>query len=206
MRIVKQSVELESITPNAVQLIERAGRTCYKSEDRVTDDSAEAFVKMILKRGHHSVIEHAAQASFRVICDRGVSHEFVRHRLMSFSQESTRYCNYAKGKFGGEIAVIELGFTGDMRRVWEGAMLAAETAYLSLVEAGAPPQFARSVLPTCLKTELVATANFREWRHFLKLRTAPAAHPQMREVAYMIADILLEHARVCFEDVVSPER
>lgn len=204
MRIVGQEVWLEQITPAALQLIERAGRTCYKSEDRITEESAAAFVKMILQRGHESVLEHAI-ASFRVVCDRGVSHEFVRHRLASYSQESTRYCNYAKNKFGEEITVIlpPAFETGSLEwHEWAAAVKAAEVSYLNLIRMGAPPEMARSVLPTCLKTELVATANFREWRHFLRLRTSPKAHPQMREVAGEIGRILLVECPAVFEDVI----
>lgn len=204
MRVEQLSVSLEFITPNALQLIERAGRTCYKSADKITDDSAETFVKMVLARGHESVVEHP-YASFRVVSDRGVSHEFVRHRLMSYSQESTRYCNYGRGKFRNEIAVIEPPRLSEYdKAVWKSAMEDAERSYMALIKNNVAPQIARSVLPICLKTEFVATANFREWRHFLKLRTSPAAHPMMREVAHMISAILLDHARVCFEDVVSP--
>lgn len=186
MQIVPQSVTLEFITPNAAQLIERAGRTCYKSEDRITPDSAAKFVKMILERGHESVLEHAV-ASFRVVCDRGVSHEFVRHRLMSYSQESTRYCNYGKAE---SITVIEPPGLGVDVAQWFKAVEVAENTYLGMIRQGFRPEIARSVLPTCLKTEFVATANFREWRHFLKLRASPKAHPQIQEVAYMIGNIL----------------
>lgn len=199
MNIVSQSVILEAITPNAMQLIERAGRTCYKSEDKITDESAIAFVKMILERGHESVIEHAS-ASFRVVTDRGVSHEFVRHRLMSYSQESSRYCCYAKAKYGSEITVVEPpGLNDTQKAVWLTATRSAEASYMTLIGAGCPPEIARSVLPTCLKTEFVATANFREWRHFLRLRTSPKAHPQMREIANMIGEILKRECPPIFE-------
>ena len=200
MKIVPQSVVLEFITPDATKLIEVAGRTCYKSEDKITLESAAKFVKMLYERGHESVLEHP-YASFRVICDRGVSHEFVRHRLMSYSQESTRYCNYSKAKHGNEITIIEPpGLTMAMRVSWEHIMRQSELAYLAMLADHATPEIARSVLPTCLKTELVATANFREWRHFLKLRTSAKAHPQMREVAIMIGRILLESCPPVFED------
>jgi len=200
MKIVWQSVKREFIIPNAQKLIEVCGRTCYKSEDKITAESAAKFVKMLLERGHESVIEHG-WASFRVVCDRGVSHEFVRHRLMSYSQESTRYCNYGKEKFGGEITVIEPpGLTGETRDLWIASIRMAEHSYLGMITMGVPPEIARSVLPTCLKTELVATANLREWRHFLKMRTSTKAHPQMREVAIMIGRILLENCPEVFAD------
>jgi len=201
MRIVRQEVFLEHITPSAALLIERAGRTCYKSEDRITADSAAKFIKMLLERGHESVIEHA-YASFRVICDRGVSHEFVRHRLFSYSQESTRYCNYAQEKYGEEIAVIEPPGMNSMARVlWARSVHEAQLSYKGMLGQGCKPEIARSVLPNCLKTELVATANFREWRHFLRLRTSPKAHPQMREIAKDIGRILLHECPEVFDDM-----
>jgi len=203
MRIVPQSVKLEFITPTPTQPIEVAGRTCYKSEDKITLESAAKFIDMLYERGHESVIEHP-YASFRVVCDRGVSHEFVRHRLFSYSQESTRYCNYGKDKFGNEITVIEPpGLTIPQRRSWEHIMRQSELAYLAMLADHARPEIARSVLPTCLKTELVAIANFREWCHFLRLRTSPKAHPQMQEVANMIGKILLRECPEVFKHVVS---
>lgn len=198
MKIVKPSVELLSITPMAEMLLERAGRVCYKSEDKITDTSHIQFLKMIRQRGHESVVEHAS-ATFIVVCDRGVTHEFVRHRLASYSQESTRYCNYTKGKFGNEITVIKPpGMTEEQERAWEAAMLYAERQYGDMIAAGAAPQIARSVLPNSLKTEIVATMNFRSWGHFIKLRTSTAAHPQMREVANQIRDILMAQAPTVF--------
>jgi thymidylate synthase (FAD) len=194
MRIVQPSVSLEWITLEAMKAIERAGRVCYKSEDKITDESAQAFCRMIYQKGHESVLEHGV-ASLRIVCDRGVSHEIVRHRLASYSQESTRYCNYSKEKFGNEIAVIcPPGLNSHEYVHWENAVVSAERAYFELIRAGQSPQIARSVLPTCLKTELVMTTNFREWKHFLKLRTDKASHPQMQEVAFMVKDIL---AREC---------
>lgn len=185
MKIVKPSYEI--VTPidrfTVLRQIEAAGRTCYKSEEKITEDSASRFVKMVIKRGHHSVIEHFS-FSVRFICDRGVSHEIVRHRLASYSQESTRYCNYSADKFGGEITVIEPpDITLEQAIAWHGAMQQAECSYFDMITHGATPQIARSVLPNSLKTEIVMTANLREWRHFFMLRTDKAAHPQMRELA-----------------------
>ena len=199
MRFVKPSVELLWITPNALQTIEISGRVCYKSEDKITQDSATTFVKMIKQRGHESVVEHAC-ASFRIVCDRGVSHEIVRHRIASYSQESTRYCNYSKDKFGNEISVIEPPIkTPQAYAAWSHSVHAAERDYQAMISAGESPQIARSVLPNCLKTEIVMTANFREWLHFIDLRTSSAAHPQMREVALMIQAILAKECPEIFE-------
>lgn len=198
MKIVEPSVELMWITPDPYQNIERAGRTCYKSEDKITDDSAVKFCGMIKQRGHESVVEHAV-ASFKIVCDRGVSHEIVRHRVASYSQESTRYCNYSKDKFGNEISVIiPPDLTPDQEATWRWAMEHIEQKYFEMLKFGASPQIARSVLPNSLKTEIVMTANFREWLHFINLRTSPAAHPQIRPIAESIRKILAQHCPTIF--------
>jgi len=160
--------------------LERCGRTAYKSEDRITAGSAEKFIAGILKRGHESVIEHVS-ISVRLICDRGVTHEIVRHRLVAYTQESTRYCNYAKR---GVTFIRPFFWESDAPQYlrWIVAIQQAERSYNLLIENGASPQEARSVLPNSLKTEIVVTANLREWSHILQLRTSEAAHPQMREL------------------------
>ena len=183
--------------------IERAGRVCYKSEAKITDESCKTFVKNLIERGHEAMIEHVS-LSVKFICDRGVSHEIVRHRIASYAQESTRYCNYSADKFGNEIAVIRpCFFTDDDSRyeIWREAMLAAEKSYFALLAAGATPQEARAVLPNSLKTELIVTMNLREWRHFFKLRTDAAAHPQMREIACALLDKLKSLIPVVFDDI-----
>lgn len=190
MKIIKPSVEiLDNITPvEVLKKLELCGRVCYKSEDKITDESAVKFISNIIKQGHESVLEHVS-FSVRFICDRGVTHEMVRHRIASYSQESTRYCNYSKGQFNGEITVIEPCFLvpgTEGYDMWYKACQMAEQYYFSMLDWGCSPQEARAVLPNSLKTEIVMTANIREWRHFLKLRTSPAAHPQMREVANML--------------------
>lgn len=205
MKIIKPYIELIDAPDYGAMLkkIERIGRVCYKSEGKITEDSAEGFIRGIIKRGHESVIEHAS-ISVLVVCDRGVSHEIVRHRIASYSQESTRYCNYSKGDFGGEITVIEPCF---LERgvgawyIWENECARAEMAYFDMLEYGCSPQEARDVLPNSLKTELVMTMNLREWRHFIKLRTSPAAHPQMCEVANIIAEDFTQRYPVFFEDL-----
>lgn len=205
MKIIKPSVSVIA-PPQYNELlwrIENAGRTCYKSDDKVKDGSAEQFVENIVKRGHEAVLEHCS-LSVRFICDRGVSHEIVRHRLAAYCQESTRYCNYSKGKFGGEISVIQPCFMESKDpgyKAWENACLTAETAYFELLNIGCTPQEARSVLPNSLKTEVVMTADLREWRHFLRLRCSPAAHPQMREVALLLLSILKGLYPVFFADI-----
>lgn len=194
MNIIKASVELVNAPDYQTMLntIEQAGRVCYKSEDKIEEGSAERFVQAILNHGHEAVIEHSL-ITVKFICDRGVSHEIVRHRLASYCQESTRYCNYSKSKFCNEITVIEPcylkpGTAGYL--LWRRACKTAEIAYMDMLDNGATPQEARAVLPTSTKTEVVMSANIREWRHFLRLRNAPAAHPQMQEVARMLQHLL----------------
>jgi thymidylate synthase (FAD) len=183
--------------------IEEYGRVCYKSEDRITEDSAKRFVENLIKRGHESVLEHKS-VTVKFVCDRGVSHEIVRHRLASYSQESTRYCNYSKDDFGSEITVIEPCFLvpgTEGYKLWEGACLVAEQMYFKMLDWGCTPEEARAVLPNSLKTELVMTANLREWRHFFKLRTSPAAHPQMRELTVPLLSEFKEKIPVVFDDI-----
>jgi thymidylate synthase (FAD) len=198
MKIVQQSHEI--LTPpehiaGMLKRIELCGRVCYKSEDRITDDSAERFVAMLIRRGHESVLEHEA-ITVRFVCGRGVSHELVRHRLASYSQESTRYCNY-----GDEIAVIDARpWLGSRVSVvtWETAMREAEMQYQHMIQDGATPQHARGVLPIDVKTEIVMSANLREWRYVFRLRCAKAAHPQIRALMTGLRDELAELLQVVF--------
>ena len=205
MKIIKPDVQF--ITPidgaTILKRLEQCGRVCYKSEDKITEGSAEKFVAGIIKRGHEAVLEHCS-FTVKFICDRGVSHEIVRHRMASYCQESTRYCNYGKGKFGEEITVIEPCFLEPGSRAydyWRDACEGVEIRYFDMLAEGCTPQEARSVLPNSLKTEVVMTANIREWRHFLKLRCSPAAHPQMREVALILLDKVHWLIPVCFDDI-----
>ena len=186
-----------------LQKIEKIGRVCYKSEELITEDSAETFVRNILKRGHESVIEHE-KISVKMVCDRGVTHEIVRHRVASYSQESTRYCNYQKDKFGNELTFIKPVFWSEDSEeyaVWKHMMQQCEEQYMHLIRLGASPQEARSILPNSLKTEIVVTMNLREWRHFFRLRTAGAAHPQMREIACMVLEEFRRQIPVVFDEL-----
>lgn len=207
MKIISASFEI--LTPINSQsilcAIETAGRTCYKSESFVTSETAVPFVRDLLKRGHESVLEHQS-VSVRVICDRGVSHEIVRHRLASYSQESTRFCNYGKS---GELTFIQPCFWSDYGGTeytsWYLAMMQAEYHYLLLIEQGASPQQARSVLPNSVKTEIVMTMNLREWRHFFKLRAVGVTgkpHPQMLEITIPMLSAFKEKIPVVFDDIV----
>ena len=210
MKIIEPSVELiDDFDAAAImRKLELAGRVCYKSEGNIKDDSAEKFIRAIIKRGHESVIEHAA-ISFKIICDRGVTHELVRHRIgASYSQESTRYCDYSAGKFGGELTFIKPCFWREDDKnfkLWRSTMELIEKNYLALRAGGARPEEARSILPNSLKTEIFVTMNLRELRHFIKLRTAKAAHPQMREVALKIYQILAEKLPAVFDDLKPAE-
>ena len=206
MLIIKPSVEI--ITPiqatTVMKRIEEIGRTCYKSEAKMTKGSEAKFVEKLINSGHESVLEHCT-LSIRFTVDRGVSHEIVRHRIASYSQESTRYCNYAQDKFGKEITVIEpcyLEPNTSRYLIWKTTCESCEIAYMALLGQGCKPEEARAVLPMSLKTELVMTANIREWRHFLKQRCSPAAHPQMREVALDLRGQLVEGLPHLFKDLV----
>jgi thymidylate synthase (FAD) len=205
MKAIKAGFEIidELNGSEILKKIELCGRVCYKSEGKIKEGSAEKFVAAIIRNGHESVIEHVS-FTVKFIVDRGVSHEMVRHRLASYSQESTRYCNYSKDDFQSEITFIEPyylaeGSPGWME--WMLAMEAAEKAYFNLLNIGHSPQEARSVLPNSLKTEVVMTANLREWRLFFKLRTSMAAHPQMREVTRPLLDKLKTIIPVVFDDI-----
>lgn len=208
MKIIKASYEIINMIringSDILKDIESVGRTCYKSEEKITDYSAVKFIKMLLNRGHEAMIEHNS-ISVRFVCDRGISHELVRHRIASFGQESTRYCNYSSDKFGNEIAVIKPIFWNDEEsanfKLWKCAMRNAESLYFTLLEEGASPQEARSVLPNSLKTEIVMTMNIREWRHFFSLRCDTPAHPQMRELTIPLLKDMSDLIPVVFDDL-----
>lgn len=209
MKTVKASFKiLTEIDPKSILCaIELAGRTCYKSESTITTETAEPFVRNLIKRGHESVLEHQS-VSVRVICDRGVSHEIVRHRLASYSQESTRFCNYGNS---GDVVFIDPCFWEDNDKqygLWYRAMAQAENMYLVLLDGGASPQEARSVLPNSLKTEIVMTMNLREWRHFFKLRAVGAAgkpHPQMLEITIPMLEAFKNSIPIVFDDIIVKE-
>jgi thymidylate synthase (FAD) len=200
MKVIEQSWNWMQVPSMPLENIETAGRTCYKSEDKISEGSAEKFIQNILERGHESVIEHVS-ASVKFITNRGVTHELVRHRLCSFSQESTRYVNYQnkpmefiKPIWWDKWSVIE-------KDLWLTSMENAENSYLALLIAGSIPQQAREVLPNSLKTEIITTANLREWRHIFKLRCSPGAHPQMR--ALMISCLMgfKKEIPILFDDI-----
>lgn len=199
MKIVKPSVHfLDDFKPNVILTkLENAGRTCYKSENKTTADSAGKFIKMLIEHGHESVLEHV-NVSVKFICDRGVSHELVRHRLASYSQESTRYVKYDDIEV---IKPIDLVEHSKEYAIWCFAMTEAERCYKALKKLGVANDVARSVLPTCLKTEVVVTANLREWRHILKLRTSKAAHADIRYLMLNLLDAFKKCIPVVFDDI-----
>ena len=225
MKLLKANFEI--LTPisdggiKELRHIEKIGRVCYKSEGKITEDgeSAKKFVKMLIDRGHEAMIEHSSM-SVKFVVDRGVSHELVRHRIASFAQESTRYVNYSLDKFGNEINVIDIfgGIKLDnkMKNIdaqtinfiineWYQAMGDAEKHYMKMMELGATPQIARSVLPNSTKTEITITANYREWRNFFKLRVPSTAHPQMREVTIPLLKELKTRLPIIFDDIETEE-
>ena len=173
--------------------IELAGRTCYKSESKIHDDSATRFIKNILSLKHYSVVEHG-MLSFRVICDRAVSHQWVRHRLKSYSQESQRYCCYTKKKFGGDIQFIRpIEMSEKSYEIFNEAVIAAESYYFNLIKNGEPPEIARCVLPNSTKTEFVVSANLRTWIEFLPKRLSKHAQADIRFLANQVLDIIDIH-------------
>ena len=216
MKLIKPSYQIlsEVNSDKILENIELAGRTCYKSEDLITNDSSKNFVSMIISRGHESVLEHE-KITIKFICDRGVSHEIVRHRIASFSQESTRYCNYSRDKFDNQLTFIipnwlnidecEIINTPRLNLsdsdLWLNSMQYAESNYNRLIVLGWKPEQARSILPNSLKTEIVVTANLREWRTIFKQRTAKTAHPQMRELMRPLLDELKIKLQPIFDDI-----
>lgn len=190
-----------------LEKIEKVARTCYKSEGKIQEGSAAKMVASIIKSGHEAMLEHAS-VTVKFVVDRGISHELVRHRLASFAQESTRYCNYSKDDFGSEITFIipeYLEYKSEGWNIWKESMKQAEDAYFKMLDFGLSPQQARAVLPNSLKTEVVMTANLREWRHFFKLRalgTTGKPHPQMLEVTVPLLEDFKQMIPVVFDDLV----
>lgn len=212
MRVINAGYEIISELNGAEILkhIERCARVCYKSEDRITDGSAEKMVAALIRSGHEAMLEHYS-FTVKFICDRGVSHELVRHRLSSFAQESSRYCCYAKDKFGKELTFINPCFwepDSDNYARWFHEMDESEKTYLAMIESGATPEQARDILPTSIKTEIVMTANLREWRHFFKLRAEGVTgkpHPQMLEITIPLLKELKQKIPVIFDDIMSED-
>lgn len=209
MKVINQSYEILTDLSDPIKTllkpIEVAGRTCYKSEDKITDDSCLKFCKMLIDRDHTAMLEHS-QISVRFITSRSIANEIVRHRIASYAQVSTRYCNYSKDKFGSEIRVIEpeelLPNTSSVYQKWYDLCKESESTYMGLVgEDGVKPEIAREVLPLCLATELVVTANIRSWRNIFSLRTSVFAHPQIRRLMISLLEDLTSKIPVLFDDI-----
>ena len=212
IRVINAGYEIISDLNGAEILkhIERCARVCYKSEDRITDGSAEKMVAALIRSGHEAMLEHYS-FTVKFICDRGIANELVRHRIASFAQESSRYCCYAKDKFGKELTFINPCFwepDSDNYARWFHEMDEAEKTYLAMIESGATPEQARDILPMSIKTEIVMTANLREWRHFLKLRAEGVTgkpHPQMLEITIPFLNELKQKIPVVFDDIMSED-
>lgn len=220
MKIIEPSYEiLTDIDENLIlKQIELSGRTCYKSEDKITDDatSATKLVSQLIKNGHGAMLEFA-DVTVKFIHSRGFSHEMVRHRMCSFAQESTRYCNYSNEKFGNELTFINpywltekwieehsmdmpLQHSGKPIMIWQNTMERIEKEYFNLLDCGLQPQAARGILPNDLKTEIVVKANIREWRHIFGLRAATPAHPDMRRVMIPLLEEFQKRMPILFTD------
>lgn len=207
MKVIHSSYEIFTDLTNSVETIlkpiERAGRICYKSENNITDDSCIQFCKMLCERGHEAMIEHS-HLSVKFTIDRAIANELVRHRICSFAQESTRYCSYNKNKFGNEIKVIvpdELEQDIVNYSIWYESCLHAENAYMALLSNNVKAEIARDVLPLSTATEILVTANIREWRQIFRLRTSAFAHPQMRSIMRDLLSELKTKIPVLFDDI-----
>lgn len=207
MKIINAGYQIITHLPSDEMLerLELAGRKCAKSEDRITSESKVKFVQDIINRGHESVLEHV-HISVIIICDRGVSHELVRHRIASYSQESTRYCNYGKC---GEVTFIKPCFWEEKSKLydlWYEASFQSERAYLLMLRDGATPQEARTVLNNSTKTEIFVTMNIRAWRNFFKLRVIGLfgkPHPQMLEIAAPMLTEFQARYPIVFDDITA---
>lgn len=203
MKIIDQSYQ---ILWNPGDVIEQAARTCYRSEDKITEDSSsDKLIKdLLVARGHTAMLEHSV-LSVEFVTDRAIANELVRHRLCSFAQESTRYCNYSKDKFDGELTFIRPEWIDGRSQfgtaAWSSTCYTAERYYKALLKGGLKPEDARCILPLSLAAKLVMTTNYAEWRHILKLRTAKGAHPQMRALMIPLLKELQEKIPVIFDDI-----
>lgn len=207
MNVVKPSFEILRPTSieegiKTLQFIEDCARVCYKSEGMKTEVSWMSLITKLLEKKHFPMFDHGSM-SVKFVTSRGIGNELTRHRMAAFAQISTRYCNFSKDKFGSEITVIqpsELTKKEDIE-CWTAAMLATELAYMQLLKNGHTAQIARDVLPLCLQTEIIMTADLTEWHHVFKLRTAKAAHPHMRE---LMIPLLMETRKIfplVFDDI-----
>ena len=208
MKVIEQYSEIIPVGDgyngyDIIEHLEKVGRTCYKSTDKITEGSAEKFIRGIVKSGHGSVIEHFS-LTVRFVTSRDVTHQIVRHRLASFAQESQRYVNYTLDRFGSEIVFIKPVYLEENTppyNVWKSSCEIAESSYFNLVESGLTAEEARAVLPNCCKTELIMTANLRELRHFFEVRCNNHAQLPIRLLALDLLDQMHHYVPVVFEDL-----
>lgn len=217
MKLIQPKVEiLDKLDGQAIlERIERVARTCYKSEDKITEGSAQKLVKRLIESKHEAMLEFV-DVTVKFTCDRITSQSICRHRLASYAQESTRYCNYSKDKFGNELTFIIPSWVTEsedilnkdcmsMEKYDTGyfirALKEAEESYFTLLNQGWKPQQARMVLPMSIKTEINMKCNLREWRHFFKLRCSTAAHPDIRKLALDLLNQMHEQIPVIFDDL-----
>jgi len=206
MKIIKPRYEIMTDIKGDYTLkhLEKCIRVCYKSENLIKPDSHLGLLKRIMDNRHESVLEHT-NISVMFECNRGFSHELVRHRHCAFSQESTRYCNYSKGKFSKEITVIEPdsfnSWTEGQQVLWKKAMLDSEANYMNLINSGISTEYARGALPIDVKTTIVISTSVREWRTIFKLRTSKNAHPSMRQLMIPLLGEFKSSIALVFDDI-----
>jgi thymidylate synthase (FAD) len=205
MKVTTHSYKILSKLPGVDDLkaLELIGRNCYKSEGKVTENSYERFLSMLIERGHEGILEHES-ITVRFITDRAVSHQLVRHRLCSFAQESQRYCNYSKYGFGSNVTFVKPSLFDEGTPAyaeWYSQCEAAEKSYFRLLDIGVKPEDARSVLPNCTKTEIIMTANLRQWRHMFRMRTDPAAQYEIRALMQCLLMQFKSQIPIIFDDL-----
>lgn len=205
MKIIDAWIEVEDFDAKRImQNLERACRTCYRSEDKITDTSYETLLKNCVNRGHESILEHE-KITIRMCCDVGVYKDLTRHRIASFSIESTRYCNYSKDKFDNEIKFIKpVNFEEDTKQYneWLACMQYLQRSYNYLaIEEHCTPDQLRMLLPHSTAAEVTMTANIREWKHILELRCSKMTHPAVRQLMIPLLLKFKQEMPVIFEDI-----
>ena len=203
MKIIEPTIEVEDVDyKNIMKILERACRTCYRSEGKITDDSYKKLLTNCITRGHESVLEHE-KITVRIYDDVGSYKDLTRHRFGSFSIESTRYCSYDKDKYGNEIAFMNPIYIEDknMYEIWKKTMQEIENGYIKMKELGATTDMCRELLPHSTAAEYTMTANIREWKHILSLRTTNHVHPSIRQVLIPLLKLFKEEMPEIFGDV-----
>ena len=203
MRLVEPWIKVENFDGvKIMKRIERACRTCYRSEDKISEESYKNLLTNCLNRGHESVLEHE-KITVRIYSDIGTYKDLTRHRFASFSVESTRYCSYNKDKYGNEIAVVNPVYIEDKEvfETWKKAIEDMEKAYMKMKELGASTDMCREILPHSTAAEYTMTANIREWKHILELRTTNHVHPAIRQVLIPLLLLFKEQMTEIFRDI-----